>query len=292
MDFPENTMLPFFAYGIFKPGEIAFLRLKPFVTAIQPEGHCKGELLIRDGLLLLNPEKDDHVPGSLLQFTPELSGKAYYRILEIEPDKHYEWSTIDVQIPAKQEAVKANVLIGVNMPDGCNLLDRPFTSKNDPLFKEAFAIIDDTLAKSSERQDPDEPNPHFYNFLHLQMAYMLLWTSIERYVTLRYGLGEGVMSKIIQLRDDEYFCEMLKKHVNRRDQIFSTIDASKSAKLNKDNAKNSINFYYQVRCNITHRGKAAFEDFDRLRDSLYELGTVFKETLSNAFKKSEEVTMQ
>lgn len=287
MDFPENTLLPFFAYGVFCPGEIGFLKLKPFIEKIDHDCHSLGKLLIRDGLTILSLNGNDIVAGSLLHFVPKSAGRAYYSIVELEPDKQYEWGIIAVQTNSVMQS--ANTLLGINLSNGCTLADRPFVGKKDPLFLEAFELIEEVLRKCSAIQPPIEPNPDFRKFLHLQMAYMLLWSSIERYVTLRYGLGNDVMKKVLQLATDPYFCKALKTHVNRTDKLFSSNDPSsdQAVRLNKDKPNSSLKYYYQVRCNITHRGKAAFDDFGRLRDSLEELFVIFKETLLNAFKESQ-----
>ena len=44
----------------------------------------------------------------------------------------------------------------------------------------------------------------------------------------------------------------------------------------------SVAYYYQVRSNITHRGKGAVRDYDMLRDSLTELLPIFREVLEAA----------
>lgn len=287
MDFPENTLLPLFSYGIFRPGEIAYLRLKPYVARVERNCPCSGRLLIRDGLVLLDPEHNGMIPvtGDLLYFVPEKAGAAYYSIVELEPGKQYQWQTIDIAAPSGLQ--RSNVLIGINLPNGSFELDRVFSGKDDPLFRESFQITEKVLSDNSESHSKSEPNPDFTNFLYLQMAYMLLWSSIERYATLRYGLGDNVMAKILMIAADPAFADALRSSVSRRDAIFSTSDPSTAIKLNKDNPRNSLKYYYQVRCNITHRGKAAFDDFDRLLLSLKELSRIFKRTLQNAFEESE-----
>ena len=284
MDLPDNTLLPFFAYGVFRRGEIAYLRVKEYVDRLDADARCKGRIVIRDGLPLLDPAGTEIVTGDLLFFEPKTAGRAYHRIVQLEPDRQYEWATLDVQ--TSEGSVTANGLLGLRLENGCSSSDCPFKGSADPLFKEAFALVDDALQQYSERQSPTEPNPDFKNLLGLQMAYMLLWTSIERYTTLRYGLGEDVMAKIRQLATDEFFKSKLREVVSRRDKLFPTNDPSSPKKLNRDNVKGSLDYYYQVRCNITHRGKAAFDDFDRLRYSLSELKDIFQATLANAFQES------
>ena len=286
MDFPENTLLPIFAYGVFCPGEIAYLRLKPYLKKLERGCQCAGELLIRDGLTLLKPSANGSVDGDLLHFLPEKAGRAYFSIVELEPDKQYKWETIDVKTPSGSQ--KANVLVGVNLRNGCSLPDRPFVGREDPLFKESFQLIEEILSKYSDRNPSKGTHPDFRNLLYLQMAYMLLWSSIERYATLRYSLGDDVMAKILQITKDPFFVQILQSSVSRTDKLFPMNDpsADKALKLNKDNPRGSLKYYYQVRCNISHRGKAAFDDFDRLKNSLSEVSNIFKKTLENAFQES------
>lgn len=286
MEFPENVQLPFFAYGAFRPGELAYLRIKPFVERVDNHAVVGGQLWIRDGLLLLDTSRDGEVDGSLIHFTGPSSGRGYFSIIELEPDRQYRWETADVRSP--QGELRTNVLAGIDIPNGCVRPDGRLSVRDDPLFKEAFEVIDDSLARFSEKHQSGETNPNFGNFLRLQMAYMLLWTSIERYASLRYTLGDNVMQKILQLSSDLFFADALSQTVDRTDTLYATNDPSKSKakKLNKSNPKKSLEYYYQVRCNITHRGKAAFDDFDRLKNALNELGSIFKQTFENALRES------
>lgn len=110
MDFPENTLLPFFSYGIFQPGEIAFLRLAEFVESIN-ESFTAGSLKIRDGLTLLDPTSERLISGYLLRFKLETAGKAYYRIIELEPDKQYEWREVEVDRTSDERQMLLSVSI-------------------------------------------------------------------------------------------------------------------------------------------------------------------------------------
>ena len=101
MDLPENTLLPMFAYGVFQPGDLGFLRVKEFVVGVDT-ATTKGELLIRDGLPLLKTSRDAAVEGAVLRFRPEAAGRAYYRIIELEPDKQYEWQTVTARTSGGQ----------------------------------------------------------------------------------------------------------------------------------------------------------------------------------------------
>ena len=59
-------------------------------------------------------------------------------------------------------------------------------------------------------------------------------------------------------------------------------------RLDPSNPKESLKYYYQVRSNITHRGKAATRDFATLRDSLTELHAIFRCVLDAAFDEASK----
>lgn len=53
MNNPTNILLPFFAYGIFKPGQLAFFQIREYVSKVREPVYCKGSLLLRDGLPII-----------------------------------------------------------------------------------------------------------------------------------------------------------------------------------------------------------------------------------------------
>jgi hypothetical protein len=88
VDIPANldTDLPFFAYGAFRPGELAFLRLKSYRPVTQ-EDSVRGRLLVRDGLPVLDLRQRSayEIPGAVLTFVPNTRWNAYMTICELEP---------------------------------------------------------------------------------------------------------------------------------------------------------------------------------------------------------------
>lgn len=53
LELPERTNLPYFAYGLFKPGELAYGQLASMVEGNPVEMGVPGALYVRDGLPLL-----------------------------------------------------------------------------------------------------------------------------------------------------------------------------------------------------------------------------------------------
>jgi hypothetical protein len=125
----------------------------------------------------------------------------------------------------------------------------------------------------------------FRALLRLQMAYTLLWSAIERYAGLKYHLGEKATRKVLQIADEKCFADTLKKIVQNKREVYSTTNLEKCT-LDPDNPKKSIEYYYQVRSNAVHRGKAVVRDFDTLKSSLGELHAIFTDMLADAFKNT------
>ena len=277
MKLPENMKLPFFAYGLFKPGQLCFFRIKDLVNETE-HAEVGGYLKERDGIPLLVPGTGFVVKGVLITFLPPREEEGYRRVAEIEPDEVYKWQKI-----CTVGGVQANVLMGRRIDRGSSDLEyvQEWDSQSDPFFQSALEEIETILRENAEF------TWDFKALLRLQMAYSLLWTAIERYAGLRYHLGKGVMEeKIKQLGREEAFGRSLKKHVRQGRTVYSTADLGKAILDPNDPAK-SILYYYQVRSNAIHRGKAVTRDFDILKDSLSELLGIFKDMLKEAWKSGE-----
>ena len=105
----------------------------------------------------------------------------------MEPDRHYRWHQAPV------EGTPANVLVGRSPEKGsvpCE--DGEWNGWDDPLFTAALNVVEETLRSQTF-------DWNLKPLFRLQMAYLLLWSSIERYVSLRYHLGDRVTEKVGQL---------------------------------------------------------------------------------------------
>jgi len=114
------------------------------------------------------------------------------------------------------------------------------------------------------------------------MAYVLLWSAIERYAGLRYHLGTHVNEKVNNLAAEETFAKSLKKHVDRTDKVYRATDL-KEVTLDSNDPEKSLKYYYQVRSNAVHRGKAVIHDFQIIRKSLEELLKIFNDMLKDVW---------
>ena len=88
MKSPDKTELPFFAYGLFKPGQLCFFRIKDLVDGICA-AEVDGFLKERDGIPLLIRSSHSRIRGVLIRFRDGCEIEAYKRIIGIEPDEVY-----------------------------------------------------------------------------------------------------------------------------------------------------------------------------------------------------------
>lgn len=275
---PKNTDLPFFAYGIFKPHQIAYSRIENHVRKYF-EYEIDYDMLIRDGVPLIVPQKGKSyakTKGHLIYFKEDHSKQAYETISKTEYEKLYKWEEIYVD-----ENNKANVLMGANPKMGSSHIEGrtgEYDGRKDPYFKEAIEVVENEL------NDENKHWANIHDFFKLQMSYLLLWTAIERYISLKYNCPE-IWQKWKALAKEDIFKESLKKHVKENRKVYSAKDLREYT-LRPENPFHAINYYYTIRCNVAHRGKALLSDDHMLRQSLKELLNIFKEVLDDTFDET------
>lgn len=269
---------PVFAYGVLQPGELGWLRVRDAVLCAEPAA-VEGTLRIRDGLLLLAPGHG-RVHGWLIVFHSEKADEGYQSVADLEKGL-YRWDRREVVTEAGQLVV-ANVLIGRSPTAGSHPLDDPWTTAEDPLFREGRRLVDELATEAVQGPAPPDPT----RVLRLQTAYGLLWSIIERYVTIRYDVGEDVWPKLKLLAEEPAFATALARHVDREDVVLRSTAPSKKAKLIPTDPKKSLDYYYTLRSNAAHRGKAAYDDLSRVSDSLSELPSVFDDVFRHALQQA------
>jgi hypothetical protein len=274
---PDDENLPFFAYGLFKPGQIAFFQISDFVDHVIPSASVQGDLRIRDGLLILNSEGKSNVHGSLITFKQGQANEAYLKISQMEPQNLYSWGIKDI------DCQKVNILFGRSPNKGSDpCFDQEWDGWNDPLFEEAMEVITEELGD-------DHSKGLFHSLFRLQMAYLLLWSSIERFCTLRFGLGSSPVANIKRLAGEPAFEAALKQEVDCPRKIFRADKPKDPEILTPDDPLKSIEYYYQVRCNVTHRGKGSERDLEIVQRSLTELLKIFRRVLIASKTEAEKL---
>lgn len=273
MILPDNIDFPFFAYGIFKPGQLCFARIKDIVQEFAG-ATVNGILKERDGVPILVKSDNFKIKGYLIYFKEGREEEAYRRIMEIEPHKVYKWGEIKVN-----DNVVSNVLLGRKDKKGSTDLEYidEWDGRSDPFFKYGLEEVETIL------KDNYESDCEYKSLFRLQMAYALLWSAIERYAGLRYHLGDKVYQKVSQIAEEKAFADSLKKNVKDKRIVYSATDLKKCL-LDPNDPKKAIGYYYQARSNVVHRGKAVTRDFNTIKKSLEELLAIFRDVLDETFE--------
>ncbi len=263
MNIEIDENLPFFSYGFFRPGEISFLGIKDFVASAIANT-IEGDLVLRDEVTLFKDSKNQTVEGYLINFKPEFANDAYSFINSLEPKKLFKWKVKYI------ENISFNILYGVKPDRGSDDIREADwkTIWDDPFFTSAL----DVLSEMPNEKFEWDLKPLF----KLQMKYMLLWTILERFSFLRYSFGGGPSARNKLLAENKYYKEALLKFVNNERTVYSSEDPDEKTTLSFQNPKKSLDYYYQVRCNITHRGKAVTRDHETVEKSFNELFEITK----------------
>ncbi len=286
---PKNVTLPFFAYGLFKPGQLGIFRLEDCLERIESNIELNAKLWERDGIPILELKGNKSVEGALLFFKSGKEADAYKKIADIEPKKTYRWDTVAVN------GEMANVLVGISPRKGSGEISH-WDGREDPFFKDALEFIEENASKlpghlevtaSLRHDDPWDFKPLFM----AQALYGLLWTVIERYTGLRYHLGKDVIRKIENLDHELSFGNALKALDPSRDEntVHSTCDPKKPISFDRNCATKCRKYFYQVRSNSVHRGKGVPRDYERIKECIEDLLFVFGEVKTEAFLEAERI---
>jgi len=263
----------FFAYGIFKRGQLAYSKISDCVESVAPD-EIHRKMHIRDGMPLVLGEDDDFTTkGDKIHFG-ENAKCAYKRISDTQPANIYKWDTVEI------DEETFNILITDNINGTFEHVDNEgdylndFDGHEDPFFSQVPVFIEEELEKIVE----DE------NFIFkIQMYYMLLWSAIERYCKLKYDVSNVEGDYLKELSNDEVFINAFESvNPNGRGPIYAAKNASPFY-YNKSRPNYIINYYYTIRCNVAHRGKEPENSTDKLISSLKDLLKIFKKMIDDTF---------
>ena len=275
---PNDESLPFFAYGLFKSDQIAHERINSYVKkveAITLEGCFLAE---RDGIPLLGSSEQikvapsdfkinvTQVYGEVITFNENDSRKAYQSISELEPSNIYSWSTVKIN------KNKVNLLVGKKIFKGSQALDndRWNMAHHDPFIGDLETMINRLM------QDEDRYN----NVIEVQAAYIMIWTGIERLITLKYSMKKRTEEDILRHLSNNseimnIFSENYQKPNCFRDIYSSTKPKDKVSFISGDTIK-CIKYLRQIRHNVVHRGKGGFADSNLTQVALGLAHQIFK----------------
>lgn len=266
---PKNVNLPFFAYDVFKIGQIAYSRISDFVESYDNHYTLNYSLNIENGVpfLVRKYYGNYSTVGTIIKFKKEDAYEAYKIISEAKSFKLYRWATIGPKYN------KINVLFGrddiINFKYAENAVS--YDSRNDPMLKDVIpTICENFFPILSENRSPK-------NFLNLQMNYMLLWSSIDRYLVLKYGKRFQQDNLKCLANEDAFKIAVLKfSDIDRKKpSVFSNEDF-RSFQLDRTKPLCCLRYYYTIRCNVVHTGKSNYNrDYKLLKKSLFELLMIY-----------------
>jgi hypothetical protein len=134
------------------------------------------------------------VSWALIYFKEGHNSEAYERINRLEPDRQYRWEETTTQ------EVRCDYLAGRSPRQGSAPADDGWNGRNDPLLTTALQVVREALETNANFDWNLKP------MFRLQMAYLLLWSSSERYASLR----DRAVDKVMQIADDQQFALLLK----------------------------------------------------------------------------------
>jgi len=277
---PSDTSLPFFAYGALKPAEIAHEQIRAFLASEPTSTTVSGSLWLRDGLPLLKSAGGGTVQGYVLRFRDSDAAQAYHRICAFEPRKHYKWGMTEALL---EPPLRVNVLVGKQLDRGRAVpAERnAWSLADDPVFSHGLEVVRRVIQLDAVNEFVSAPPDAFDwdRFFRLQMGYLLLWSAIERYSALLSGPHVDPLKRIMALGQYEPFQRALGQVLTRTDQVSDTRDPTDTYKLSPSDPAMSLKYYYQIRNNLSHRGKGAWHDGELVRQSLRELEQMFTAVL-------------
>lgn len=277
--FKNKLNLPFFAYDVFKPGEIAYSRIKEFIDEDKSiiDYRVEYPLDIINGVPFLFKSRGYYrTLGSLLYFNSEDdASKAYEIISQAKSFKLYGWTTIN------DGFVRMNVLVGKNKIIKVQYHENrgEYHSKEDPMIVNVlYTIWNNILPLLGSKQFSDD------NFFNLQMNYTMLWSSIDRYLVFKYG-KRNQQENLVCLANEKSFEDAVLLFSDKNDrnpEVLSNEDYRRF-KLDKKRPLCCIRYYYTIRCNVVHTGKSQYDDYELLKYATLELLQIYMYVLRDSF---------
>jgi hypothetical protein len=270
---PPDRSLPYVAYGLFKPDELGFISIDKFLAVPPSIVQIEGGLWTRDGLPLLKLGEGS-TEGFRLDFRPEDAEAAYSVIGAFEPRSQYRWATMPI------DGQLANVVVGHQLQEGAmEFEEERWSYRTDPVLLYVPAVIGRGLQDDGSSHFLDMSQEIWPRLFRLEMHYLLLWTLLERFISLRSGPLLAPGEKVRRLGEYPEFRAAFEKRVPTVEGRTGKIviydsRGSGRARLTPGDSAGSAKYYYLVRSNVAHRGKGAWNDGEIVRCSLRELHAI------------------
>ena len=112
---------------------------------------------------------------------------------------------------------------------------------------------------------------------------MLLWASIERFTTMKYG------NNTKRYNNKKFSTEQIFKeeiwNANIQANVVLNSEDLKEYEFNPQKPEDCIKYYYATRCNVIHSGKSTFKDYQLLYNATWDLLNIYKHILDYNFRK-------
>lgn len=283
---PKNLDLPFFAYGFFKPHQIAHSKIKKYCQKHIEEEYVRGHIRHVNGMpvLDLNERSNFKVLGHIIKFKNRDKKRAYKAIGYSKHMNIYKWEVIKINgdpvntlvssTPkelVKFYSIRQNLEYIVHEEDYRRKIYN-YDWRLDPLYYETLSYIDYLMNDMSEYDD-------YRKLIKTQMLYTSLWTVLDRFLTFKYGNTKR--GNIKALSREKYFKGILDDVIGKKfndTKVFSAEDLD-SHKLDIDDPEEAALYYYTLRNNVVHSGKMFSSENAMLFDALKELLEIFGRVL-------------
>lgn len=279
----ESEELPLFVYGSLKPGELAHEQIATMVRESALARLDGYGLWVRDGLPFAATHTGESVPGYLLFPRQEATDEFYRVVRAYEGSELYSEQTVVVDTPSG--GVEARAFIGRRASRGHPeaMVHGAWSVRTDPLFVFGLDAVHrsavNLLPKVRELRPGLVETAEFWDaFVPLQGLYLVLSSVVERYATLRFGQSLPPTEKFAVLDRDPRARAAVEE---ARPPEFSVVD-SRSANSPRSTSRAPFTAWYQVRNNLTHRGKGGYHDIDLVRDAVIGLHDTMRHLIGAA----------
>lgn len=279
----SNLSLPFLAYGVFKPNQLAYSQIKKFVYN-NKSVKINYKLSNINGMpVLLNKPNSNGVDANIITFKNDKEKKAYNTIGCSKDMYIYSWEVINV------DGQDVNVLMyaGDKEFPGSHFNVSCYDWREDHIFKNILEYLDFNIRRFKThpfQYQWDDLKP----LMEIQSSYMALWAAIDRFLTFRYGNTQ--INNVLKLSDESFFKDSLIENYDAIDKGFYGGIPSWSDKIfSAQHLKNypltphrpvcAALYYYTLRNNVVHSGKVMHEEIDTVWNALVGLTEIFKDVL-------------
>lgn len=183
------------------------------------------------------------------------------------------WALCEVEVNGLP--VSANVLVPAQrLSSHAEHLTGRWVSSQDPLLLTGLVAVRDLAMETvvahpeSVIRSPVQDAAFWVAYMRTEAAYLLLWSVLERYAALRHGPALDPEKKIKLLGADDVFkrCAVAAEvPVGRRVQ--DPRGATGPGAIQADGSS-AGKYFRQIRNNIAHRGKAAYNETRLLAEAL------------------------